>query len=92
MTTVQGGTAKNVIPRSVLLGGTVRTLAARRRTELREAIERIVRGVTEAHRATYRFDTRSATTRSSTTATRARCSRRGSARSSAQRRWSSTRR
>jgi amidohydrolase len=56
VTTMHGGTAKNVIPGSVLLGGTVRTLAARRRAEVRDTIERIVRGVTDAHRATYRFD------------------------------------
>ncbi len=56
VTTVNGGTARNVIPGAVTLGGTVRTLASRRREEVRDAIERVVRGVTEAHRAGYRFD------------------------------------
>ncbi len=56
VTTVSGGTARNVIPESVRIGGTVRTLAARRREEVRAAIERVVRGVTDAHRAGYAFD------------------------------------
>jgi amidohydrolase len=56
VTTISGGSARNVIPGAVTLGGTVRTLAARRREEVREAMERVIRGVTEAHRASYRFD------------------------------------
>jgi amidohydrolase len=56
VTSVHGGTAKNVIPGSVTLGGTIRTLSAAQRAELRGAIERVIRGVTEAHRASYRFD------------------------------------
>ncbi len=56
VTMLNGGTARNVIPGSVTLGGTVRTLSSARRAEVREAIERIVRGVTDAHRASYRFD------------------------------------
>ncbi len=56
VTTVHGGVAKNVIPGSVALGGTVRTLAAGHRDEMRTALERVIRGVTDAHRATYRFD------------------------------------
>jgi amidohydrolase len=56
VTTVHAGVAKNVIPGSVQLGGTVRTLSAARRGEVRDAIERVVRGVTEAHRASYTFD------------------------------------
>jgi amidohydrolase len=56
VTTVHGGTARNVIPGSVVLGGTVRTLTAARRGEVRNAIERVVRGVTEAHRAAFVFD------------------------------------
>jgi amidohydrolase len=56
VTTLHGGVARNVIPGSVVLGGTVRTLNAGRRDEVRDAIERVVRGVTEAHRATFAFD------------------------------------
>jgi amidohydrolase len=56
VTTVHAGTAKNVIPGSVTLGGTVRTLTAACRHEVRDAIERVVRGVTEAHRAGFSFD------------------------------------
>ena len=56
VTTVHGGTAKNVIPGSVVLGGTVRTLDTTRRADVCDAIERIVSGVTAAHRATYTFD------------------------------------
>ncbi len=56
VTTVHAGTAKNVIPGAVKLGGTVRTLSAARRNEVRDAIERVVRGVTDAHRATSTFD------------------------------------
>jgi amidohydrolase len=56
VTTVHAGTAKNVIPGSVRLGGTVRTLSAARREGVRAAIERVVRGVTEAHRASFTFD------------------------------------
>ena len=56
MTTVHAGTAKNVIPGSVALGGTVRTLNAARRAEVRDAMERVISGITEAHRATFVFD------------------------------------
>ena len=56
VTTVHAGSAKNVIPSSVKLGGTVRTLSAVRRNEVRAAIERVVHGVTDAHRATFSFD------------------------------------
>lgn len=50
-----GGTTHNVIPGSVELGGTVRSFEK----ELREAIptkmERIIKGITEAHGAEYDF-------------------------------------
>jgi amidohydrolase len=56
VTTLEAGSARNVIPGSVTLGGTVRTLSVARRAEVREAMERVIGGVTSAHRATYRFD------------------------------------
>jgi amidohydrolase len=56
VTTLTAGTARNVIPGSVRLGGTVRTLSHARRAEVRDAMERVISGITSAHRATYRFD------------------------------------
>jgi len=56
VTRIRAGTADNIIPELVELGGTVRTFDPEVRTSVRESIERIARGVTEAHGATYRFD------------------------------------
>ncbi len=56
VTTLAAGNARNVIPGSVRLGGTVRTLSHARRAEVRDAMERVIAGVTAAHRATYAFD------------------------------------
>ncbi len=56
VTTLTAGSARNVIPGSVRLGGTVRTLSLARRVDVRDAMERVVAGVTAAHRAAYRFD------------------------------------
>jgi amidohydrolase len=56
VTTLSAGTARNVIPGSACIGGTVRTLSAARRMEVRDAMERVIAGVTSAHRADYRFD------------------------------------
>jgi amidohydrolase len=56
VTRIAGGTAYNVIPESVELGGTVRTYGEERRRETREAMERVLAGVTAAHRARYEFE------------------------------------
>ena len=56
VTTLAAGTARNVIPGSARIGGTVRTLSTTRREEVRRAMERVIAGVTSAHRADYRFD------------------------------------
>ena len=56
VTTLAAGNARNVIPGSVRLGGTVRTLSVARRAEVRDAMERVIAGITAAHRAEYRFD------------------------------------
>src|SRR3954451_10211030 len=56
VTTLSAGTARNVIPGSATIGGTVRTLSLARRGEVRDAMERVIAGVTAAHRASYRFD------------------------------------
>src|SRR5205823_4504510 len=49
------GGARQLVEAGVL-GGTVRTFDPAVRGELREAMERIFRGVTEAHGATFTFD------------------------------------
>jgi amidohydrolase len=55
VTKIVGGTTHNVLPDAVELCGTVRTF----KQELRESVptwmERIVKGITEAHGATYEF-------------------------------------
>jgi amidohydrolase len=55
VTRISGGTAKNVIPETVELLGTVRTFKPETKTALVAGIERVLRGVTEAHGATYTF-------------------------------------
>jgi amidohydrolase len=57
-TRIVGGTADNVIPGSVDLGGTVRTFSATTRASTRAALERVIEGVTGAHGATATFDYR----------------------------------
>jgi amidohydrolase len=56
VTRVNGGTADNVIPERVELGGTVRTYTPSLREETRAAIERVLAGVTSAHSAGYELD------------------------------------
>lgn len=48
-TTINGGTATNIIPRSITFGGTVRTLRAETRTLARERLHQIASGVAAAH-------------------------------------------
>lgn len=50
-----GGTADNVTPGAVELCGTVRTFREELRDEAAAWMERIVRGITEAHGASYTF-------------------------------------
>ena len=57
-TRIVGGTADNIIPGSVDLGGTVRTFSATTRASTRAALERVIEGVTGAHGATATFDYR----------------------------------
>jgi amidohydrolase len=52
VTKIHGGTADNVIPETVELGGTVRTFKREVQDATRDAIERIARGVAEAHGCT----------------------------------------
>jgi amidohydrolase len=56
VTRITGGTADNIIPESVELGGTVRSYRAEARDRTRERIARVLDGVTAAHGATYEFD------------------------------------
>lgn len=55
VTQFHAGTAHNVIPEFAELNGTVRTLDAQVRTEIAARMERVIRGVADAHGATYEF-------------------------------------
>jgi amidohydrolase len=55
VTTIHGGTADNVIPGEVEFTGTVRSYNSDLRVKVPELMERIIKGVTEAHGATYEF-------------------------------------
>lgn len=52
---IHGGTRFNIIPDAVELWGTVRTFEPKERKELAGKIERVVRGVTQALGATYKY-------------------------------------
>lgn len=55
VTQFHAGTATNVIPDTVELAGTVRSFQAELREEVPVLMERIVKGITEAHDAAYEF-------------------------------------
>jgi amidohydrolase len=55
---IAGGTTHSAIPGRVEMKGTVRTLSEEIRELVPEKMERIVKGITEAHRATYSFEYR----------------------------------
>jgi amidohydrolase len=54
-TTLQAGMAKNVIPETVQIGGSVRSFSPNVRKLAVSLIERIVKGVTDAHGGSYEF-------------------------------------
>lgn len=54
-TTLKAGIAQNVIPEIVEIGGSVRSFSQNVRKEAEHLIERIVKGVTEAHGGSYEF-------------------------------------
>jgi amidohydrolase len=56
VTRFHAGTADNIVPEAVELGGTVRTFDPAVRESLRAGLERVFRGVTDAHGATYTLD------------------------------------
>ena len=53
---IHGGSANNAIAPRVKIGGTVRTLDPDVRSQIAEQMERVIKGVTEAFGADYRFD------------------------------------
>lgn len=53
--TIEGGTANNVIAPSVRMTGTVRTLNPEVRNQIPEKIEQVVKGVTSAFGADYKY-------------------------------------
>lgn len=55
VTQFHAGTAHNIIPEKVELNGTVRSFNPALRTEVPVRMEQIVKGITEAHGATYAF-------------------------------------
>ena len=56
ITQFHGGDAKNVIPASITLGGTVRTLDKTVQTSVRTQLENLLAGIANAHDATCTFD------------------------------------
>jgi amidohydrolase len=56
VTQFHAGSAINVIPSRVSIGGSVRSFNLELREKIPAFIERIVKGITEAHGATYQFD------------------------------------
>lgn len=55
VTQFHAGTTHNVIPEVVEMNGTVRSFDPALRTQIPQLMERIIKGVTEAHGATYEF-------------------------------------
>jgi amidohydrolase len=55
VTRIAGGTADNIIPETVHLGGTARSYTQEARERTRDIIARILDGVTAAHGATHEF-------------------------------------
>ncbi|MEZ4458084.1 MAG: amidohydrolase, partial [Gemmatimonadales bacterium] len=55
VTQFHAGTTHNVIPEEAKLVGTVRTFDKALRARIPEDMERIIKGITEAHRADYEF-------------------------------------
>ncbi|MGE7608040.1 M20 metallopeptidase family protein [Peribacillus frigoritolerans] len=56
VTQFHGGTANNIIPDRVTIGGTVRTLDPEIRKQIPIWLEKLTKGLTEANDASYQFD------------------------------------
>jgi hippurate hydrolase len=48
---IEAGTTDNVIPESAFMLGTIRTLSPEMRTDVQEGLDRLIRGIAEAHGA-----------------------------------------
>lgn len=57
VTTIHAGTARNIIPDTLTLGGTIRSFSKDLTTEILEKIEQMVKGITEAYGAKYEMET-----------------------------------
>jgi amidohydrolase len=53
---IQGGTTSNIIPESVFLFGTIRTVSDERRAEVRAGVKQVAEGIAAAHGATAEVD------------------------------------
>jgi len=53
---IQGGTTNNIIPESVFLFGTIRTVSDERRAEVRAGVKLVAEGIAAAHGATAEVD------------------------------------
>jgi amidohydrolase len=53
---IQGGTTNNIIPESVFLFGTIRTVSDERRVAVREGVRQVAEGIAAAHGATAEVD------------------------------------
>jgi amidohydrolase len=53
---IQGGTTNNIIPDSVFLFGTIRTVSPERREAVRAGVRRVAEGIAAAHGATVEVD------------------------------------
>jgi amidohydrolase len=58
VTRIAGGTTHNVIPETVEMEGTVRALQEEAREKVARTMERVIKGITEAHGASYSFEYR----------------------------------
>ena len=58
VTRIAGGTTHNVIPETVEMEGTIRALQEEVREKIPGTMERVIKGVTEAHGASYSFEHR----------------------------------
>lgn len=56
VTEFHGGTAKNIIPDRIKIGGSVRSFKKEVREKIVKQLDQIVKGLTEAHGATYKYD------------------------------------
>ncbi|QFF99636.1 amidohydrolase [Psychrobacillus glaciei] len=56
ITEFNGGTAKNIIPDSIKIGGGVRSFNKEVRVNISKRIEEVVKGITAAHQATYEYE------------------------------------